>query len=186
MGKKKPEIMRPYAEKFVAGAIEERLQRDDRASEIWDNIVKFGGYGFNKSHSTAYALITYQTAYLKANHRTRLHGGEPLVRDGGLGQGQGARSTTRKRAGIAVRGPDIARSGWEFEPEDGAIRFGFGAIKGTGEQAIAAMVAARARARRARPAARAPRPVPRDRPAGDAAHRLGGADQGRLLRCGRP
>jgi DNA polymerase-3 subunit alpha len=142
MGKKKPEVMRPYAEQFVAGAIQAGCS-EATAKEIWENIVKFGGYGFNKSHSTAYAMITYQTAYLKANHRTafmvanlscELENSDKvkvLIDDA-------------KRAGIAVRGPDITRSGWHFEPEDGAIRFGFGAIKGTGERAIAAMVAARA------------------------------------------
>src|SRR5688500_20240747 len=69
MGKKKPEIMAKYAAQFVKGAVDHGA-REQVARETWYNIVKFGGYGFNKSHSTAYALITYQTAYPKAKDRT--------------------------------------------------------------------------------------------------------------------
>ena len=71
VGKKKPEIMAQFSAQFVEGAktngCEERV-----ASEIWDNIVKFGGYGFNKSHSTAYALLTWHTAYLKTHFKKEL------------------------------------------------------------------------------------------------------------------
>ena len=145
MGKKKPEIMEKFSAQFLAGA-RENGARDAVGREIWDHMVKFGGYGFNKSHSTAYAVITYQTAYLKANHRAAFlaanlsceMGDSDKVRDF-LGDA--------RRAGIAIRPPDIVRSAWEFEADSDGIRYGFGAIKGTGEKAIEAVHAARARLR---------------------------------------
>jgi DNA polymerase-3 subunit alpha len=100
MGKKKPEIMQAFSEQFVRGARERGCSEKD-AREIWDNIVKFGGYGFNKSHSTAYALITYQTAWCKANHRAAFMAANlscemrPRTRCKRC-------STTPRRAGIAV------------------------------------------------------------------------------------
>ncbi|MEM6676146.1 MAG: DNA polymerase III subunit alpha, partial [Planctomycetota bacterium] len=69
MGKKKPEIMQKFSAQFIEGAVANGCD-EEVARTTWDNIIKFGGYGFNKSHSAAYALITYQTAYLKAHHRT--------------------------------------------------------------------------------------------------------------------
>jgi DNA polymerase-3 subunit alpha len=143
MGKKKPEIMAKFAEQFVAGARKSGCS-EALAREIWDNIVKFGGYGFNKSHSTAYALITYQTAYLKANHRVEFLAANLACE---MESSDKVKSLVddAKRAHVAVLPPDVRRSCWAFEPEDGAIRFGLGAIKGTGEKAIAAFEAARAR-----------------------------------------
>jgi DNA polymerase-3 subunit alpha len=143
MGKKKPEIMQKFAEKFVAGAVSNGCSAP-AAQEIWDNIVKFGGYGFNKSHSTAYAVITYQTAWLKANHRTAFLAGNMSCE---MGDSDKIRAFAEdcKRSGIAVLPPDVRRSGWEFEPEGQAIRFGLGAIKGTGQKAIEHIVQARAR-----------------------------------------
>jgi DNA polymerase-3 subunit alpha len=143
MGKKKPEIMQKFAEKFVAGAVSNGCSAP-AAQEIWDNIVKFGGYGFNKSHSTAYAVITYQTAWLKANHRTAFLAGNMSCE---MGDSDKIRAFVEdcKKSSVAVLAPDIAKSGWEFEPEGDAIRFGLGAIKGTGQKAIENLVAARAR-----------------------------------------
>ena len=143
MGKKKPEILQKFAEQFVAGALTNGCA-EGVAREIWDNIVKFGGYGFNKSHSTAYAMITYQTAYLKANYRTAF-----LAANLSCEMSESAKVKEliddATRAGIEVRGLHIERSTWEFEPEDDAIRFGLGAVKGTGQKAIEALVCARAR-----------------------------------------
>jgi len=141
MGKKKPEILAKFASKFVAGAVANGCS-EAVARETWDNIEKFGGYGFNKSHSTAYALITLHTAYLKANHRSaflaanmscEMHDSDKIK----------AFVDDARRCGVELRGPDVLRSGWEFEPEEGAIRFGLGAVKGTGERAIQALVRAR-------------------------------------------
>ena len=141
MGKKKPEVMQAFSQQFVEGAVARGCDKR-AAQEIWDNIVKFGGYGFNKSHSTAYAMITYQTAYMKANHRTAFLAAN-LSCEMENSDKVKVLIDDAKRSGIEVRGPDIARSAWQFEPEDDAIRFGFGAIKGTGEKAVAALVASR-------------------------------------------
>jgi DNA polymerase-3 subunit alpha len=143
MGKKKPEIMEKFAAQFVAGAAKNGCP-EPVARETWDNIVKFGGYGFNKSHSTAYALITYQTAYLKANHRVEFLAAN-MACEMETSDKVKALFDDARRAGVEVRGPDLRRSNWRFEPEQGAIRYGLGAIKGTGERAIEALLAARAR-----------------------------------------
>jgi DNA polymerase-3 subunit alpha len=145
MGKKKPEIMAKFSQSFLEGA-ERNGCAWNVAQEIWDNIVKFGGYGFNKSHSAAYAMITWRTAFLKANHRKEflaanmsceMHDSDKIkdfVDDA-------------QRAGIRTLAPSIARSEWEFVPEEEGIRFGFGAIKGTGSKAIENALAARERLR---------------------------------------
>ncbi len=143
MGKKKPEIMAKYAEQFVAGA-SGRGASEAVAREIWDNIVKFGGYGFNKSHSTAYALITYQTAYLKANFRAEFLAANFSCEMGNSDKVKELLDAARK-SGLKVLPPDMRISGWEFEPEGEAIRFGLGAIKGTGQRAVQALLAVRDR-----------------------------------------
>ncbi|MDF1797589.1 MAG: DNA polymerase III subunit alpha [Planctomycetota bacterium] len=141
MGKKKPEIMEKFSAQFVEGAVSNGCDAG-LARDIWTNIVKFGGYGFNKSHSTAYALISYQTAYLKAHHRIEFLAAnlscemqdsdklKKLIDDG-------------RRAGIEFLQADVMHSEWHFVPENGKIRFGLGGIKGTGSKAIEALVAAR-------------------------------------------
>ena len=143
MGKKKPEIMEKFSAQFVAGAVKNGCAQNV-AQEVWDNILKFGGYGFNKSHSTAYAVLTYQTAYLKANHRSAFLAANMSCEMSSSAKVKDFLDDAR-RASVEVRPPNIERSHWEFEPEEGALRFGFGAIKGTGPKAIEALVAARAR-----------------------------------------
>ncbi|MEM7309471.1 MAG: DNA polymerase III subunit alpha [Planctomycetota bacterium] len=141
MGKKKPEIMAKFSEKFLTGAAANGC-KEAAAQEIWDNIVKFGGYGFNKSHSAAYALITWRTAFLKANFRRQflaanmsceMHDSDKikdLIDDAQL-------------ADITMLPPSVEHSEWEFLPEGDGVRFGFGAIKGTGPKAIDAVLGAR-------------------------------------------
>ncbi|MCC7011968.1 MAG: DNA polymerase III subunit alpha [Planctomycetes bacterium] len=136
MGKKKPEIMEKFAAQFVAGAVKNGCA-EDAAREIWENIVKFGGYGFNKSHSTAYALITYQTAYLKANHRVEFLAAN-MACEMESSEKVKALIDDAKRAHVVVHPPDLRTSRWHFEPHAGAVRYGLGAIKGTGERAIGA------------------------------------------------
>jgi DNA polymerase-3 subunit alpha len=143
MGKKKPEIMEKFSGQFIAGAVSNGCAKHT-AQEIWDNMVKFGGYGFNKSHSTAYAMLTYQTAYLKANHRTEFTAANLSCEMSDSDKVKGFVDDAR-RAGIAMLPPQIERSTWEFEPEGTGIRFGFGAIKGTGEKAVQALIDARER-----------------------------------------
>lgn len=146
MGKKKPEIMQKFSAQFIEGAVANGCD-EETARTTWDNIVKFGGYGFNKSHSAAYALITYQTAYLKAHHRTDF-----LAANFSCEMSDSDKIKDfiddSKRAGIQVLLPSASRSEWEFVPEKATgggegIRFGFGAVKGTGKAAIEAMCKAR-------------------------------------------
>ena len=145
MGKKKPEIMEKFAARFVEGAVKNGCA-ENIARETWDNIVKFGGYGFNKSHSTAYAVLTYQTAFLKANHRAAFLAANLSCEMSDSDKVKAFVDDARK-AQIAVLPPQIEKSAWGFELEGDSIRYGFGAIKGTGEKAIESLAAARERVR---------------------------------------
>ncbi|MDA1264562.1 MAG: DNA polymerase III subunit alpha [Planctomycetota bacterium] len=143
MGKKKPEIMQKFSAQFLEGAVANGCP-EQIAQETWDNIVKFGGYGFNKSHSAAYALITYQTAFMKANFRTAFLAANFSCEMGDSDKVKNFLDDCR-RAHIEILPPSAARSCWEFLPEgQSAIRFGFGAVKGTGIKAIEAMERVRA------------------------------------------
>ncbi len=143
MGKKKPEIMQKFSDQFVSGAVKNGCA-EEAAKQIWDNILKFGGYGFNKSHSTAYAVLTYQTAYLKANFRSAF-----LAANLSCEMSNSAKVREfvedAKKSGVEILAPSIERSVWEFEPEARSVRYGFGAIKGTGQKAVEALVSARAK-----------------------------------------
>jgi DNA polymerase-3 subunit alpha len=142
MGKKDKEEMARHRDIFIAGAEKNGLTRA-KATTLFDLMEKFAGYGFNKSHAAAYALIAYQTAYLKAHHPAAFMAANlSLVMD----------DTDKVRAlyddavanGLAILPPDVNVSNYRFEPVDrGHIRYGLGGIKGTGEQAIEAIVAAR-------------------------------------------
>jgi DNA polymerase-3 subunit alpha len=143
MGKKKPEEMAKQREVFVSGAERNGLSRT-KAVALFDLMEKFAGYGFNKSHSAAYALVAYQTAWLKVHHPAAFMAANlSLVMD----------DTDKVRAlrddalalGLEVLPPDVNASNWRFEPVDPRrIRYGLGGIKGTGQQAVEAIVAARA------------------------------------------
>ena len=142
MGKKKPEIMQAFSAQFIEGATSRGCSKDV-AEQVWENVVKFGGYGFNKSHSAAYALITYQTAYMKANYRTAFLAAN-LSCEMSNSDTVKAFVEDARHSNIEVLPPDVRHSCWEFEPEGNAIRFGMGAIKGTGHKAIEALESARA------------------------------------------
>jgi DNA polymerase-3 subunit alpha len=142
MGKKKPEEMAKQRDIFVAGAEKNGLARA-KAAQLFDLMEKFAGYGFNRSHSAAYALVAYQTAYFKAHHAAAFMAANlSLVMD----------DTDKVKSfyddavaqGLTVLPPDINASRYRFEPVDvRSIRYGLGGIKGTGEAAINAIVAAR-------------------------------------------
>ena len=138
MGKKKPEEMAKQRKIFMQGAEKNRVPAD-KAEQIFDLMEKFAGYGFNKSHSAAYALISYQTAYLKA-HYPRAFMAATMSCDMGNSDKIAALVSDCRSMGIEVLSPDINASDWEFRPEQEAIRFGLGAIKGVGEAAIRAVV----------------------------------------------
>ncbi len=138
MGKKKAEEMAKLREKFVQGALERGIQAD-KAEKLYDQMAQFAKYGFNKSHSTAYAMIAYQTAYLKAHYPTEFMAALLSVEMGS--SEKLARYIDRCRAmGIEVLPPDVNRSDLHFTVEGDKIRFGLAGIKNVGEGAAEMIV----------------------------------------------
>ncbi|MHC4884675.1 MAG: DNA polymerase III subunit alpha [Planctomycetota bacterium] len=137
MGKKMIEIMNEYREKFMVQAAD--TTGSDIAGEIFDQIEYFAGYGFNKSHSACYALIAYQTAFLK-HHYPR----EFMAAQMTAAMGDNAKLVDYigecGRIGFTVLGPDINASRAEFTVVGDDLRFGLGAIKGVGVKALEEMV----------------------------------------------
>ncbi|HEX3726145.1 MAG TPA: DNA polymerase III subunit alpha, partial [Pirellulales bacterium] len=146
ISKKKLPVIAKYREQFVAGAIDKGLDRK-RATELFGMIEKFAGYGFNKSHSTAYALIAYMTAYLKAHYPVEfmaaLLSGDIDGRNFKKKDALVEHLEDCRRMGIEVVPPDVNRSDADFTVADGKIYFGLCAIKGCGLSASRALVAAR-------------------------------------------
>jgi DNA polymerase-3 subunit alpha len=141
MGKKKPEEMKKQTERFVSGAVARGIDRA-KAEEVFDLVAKFAEYGFAKSHSAAYALITYQTAYLKANH-PREYLAALLTVESGNHDKLTRYIAHAREMGIAVLPPDVNESVRDFTTAEGGIRFGLAGIKNVGDGAIEAIVAAR-------------------------------------------
>jgi DNA polymerase-3 subunit alpha len=142
MGKKDQAAMDRQRDIFVNGAEKNGLPRA-KASQLFELMQKFAGYGFNKSHAAAYALIAFQTAYCKAHHPAAFMAANlSLVMDDTDKVRQLHDDTIAQ--GLTVLPPDVNASNFRFEPVDAKqIRYGLGGIKGTGEQAINAIVAAR-------------------------------------------
>ena len=142
MGKKKVEEMAQQRDIFVKGAIKNNVS-EQNAILLFDLMEKFAGYGFNKSHAAAYALIAYQTAYLKAHYPAELLAA-CLSGDMDDTDKVNVFYEDCKLNGITLLPPDINQSVYYFVPVDSkTIRYGLGAIKGTGEAAINAIVRAR-------------------------------------------
>ena len=146
MGKKKKEEMDRLRDEFIDGA-DDRGFDIEKARHIFDLCYKFAEYGFNKSHSAAYALISYQTAYLKANYSVE-YMAALLSSILGLGDRTSLYIQECRSMGIPILPPDINQSGVDFTivaVEDGkhAIRFGMGAVKNVGEAAIENIIASR-------------------------------------------
>jgi DNA polymerase-3 subunit alpha len=145
MGKKKPEEMAQQRDIFVSGAERNGLSRS-KATQLFDLMEKFAGYGFNKSHAAAYALLAYQTAYMKAHHPAAFVAANlSAVMD----------DTDKVRQfyedglqnGLTILPPDVNASDYRFAPVDRrTLRYGLGAVRGTGESAIRAILEARSRA----------------------------------------
>ena len=132
MGKKKVEEMAQQREVFVNGASKKNID-EKKANEIFDLIDKFSGYGFNKSHSVAYAYISYQTAWLKAHFPAPFMA---AVLSGVMDDTDRVAFTVgeSKKKGVKVISPDINQSEYEFSINDiKTIVYGLGAIKGVGE-----------------------------------------------------
>ena len=141
MGKKKPEVLAAQRERFLAGATALGVL-PAVANEVFDLMEKFGGYGFNKSHSAAYALVAYQTAYLKAHYPAEFLAATltSVMNDSDK---IGYFIEECRKHGIAILPPDINRSSLSFSVENGAIRFGLAAVKNVGEGAIESILQAR-------------------------------------------
>jgi DNA polymerase-3 subunit alpha len=145
MGKKKVDVMEREKSTFMAGAAKRDVSEKD-AQAIWELMEHFAGYGFNKSHSAAYALVAYQTAYLKAHYREHFLAAV-LTNDKDNTDKLVEYVNECRETGIEILGPCVGRSGRYFTVEDGGIRFGLAAVKGVGEGAVDAILEARERIR---------------------------------------
>ncbi len=142
MGKKKPEEMAKQREVFVKGATERGVEAE-RAEYIFNQMETFAGYGFNKSHAAAYALIAYQTAWLKA-HFTEAYMAAVLTADIDNTDRLVVLKDDCKQFGIALEPPDVNASVFAFTVAGPRrIRYGLGALKGVGQSAVDAIVSER-------------------------------------------
>lgn len=141
MGKKKAEEMAQQRERFVEGAIQ-RGYPQKKIEKIFDLMAQFAGYGFNKSHSAAYALLAYQTAYLKTHYPVEFMAALLTSVTGNTDDVVKYINECREM-GIAVEPPDINVSDANFTPHGSAIRFGLAAVKNVGHNAIESIVAGR-------------------------------------------
>ncbi|HWJ76189.1 MAG TPA: DNA polymerase III subunit alpha [Kaistia sp.] len=141
MGKKIKAEMDAQRARFVDGAVAQGLAKD-RADLIFDLLAKFADYGFNKSHAAAYALVSYHTAYLKANYPTEFLAASMTLDMGNTDKVNDFRREAL-RLGIEVGLPSVNRSGAVFDVEDGRILYSLAAIKGVGAQAVEHLVEAR-------------------------------------------
>ena len=147
MGKKIKEEMDKQRQTFIKGAVENDLS-EQLASDVFDQISAFAGYGFNKSHAAAYALVSYQTAYLKANYPEEFLAAS-MALDAGSTDKLAVFRQECQREEIEVRPPDVNHSGASFTvelPSNGgraAVRYALGAIRNVGAEAMSHLVAER-------------------------------------------
>jgi len=146
ISKKKESLISQNYEKFIEGAVEQEMSKKD-ANEIWELIIKFAGYGFNKSHSTAYALIAYMTAYLKAHYPVEfmaaLLSGDIPGRNFKRKDSLVEHLEDCQRMDIEVVPPDVNSSDVDFSVAENRIHFGLSAIKACGGGAADAVATAR-------------------------------------------
>ncbi len=142
MGKKKLEEMVQQRELFRAGAAKQHISQE-KADEVFDLMEKFAGYGFNKSHAAAYSLLAYHTGWLKVHYTAEFYAANMTIEMGDTDKLRVLYGDALEM-GITFEAPDVNRGVYRFEPvTDQSVRYGLGAIKGSGEQAIESMVAAR-------------------------------------------
>jgi DNA polymerase-3 subunit alpha len=142
MGKKKPEEMAKHRETIAAGA-KEKGYDPALAEQLFDLMTKFAEYGFNKSHTAAYAVVTYHTAWLKAHHCAAFMAATMSSDMDNTDTVKIFYEDTIANK-VKVLGPDVNASNYRFEPVDrSTIRYGLGAVKGTGEQAVNVILKAR-------------------------------------------
>ena len=144
MGKKIKAEMDAQRATFVEGCATHNNISATKANELFDLIDKFAGYGFNKSHAAAYALVAYHTAWLKAHHRPEFYAAS-MSFDMALTDKLGIFAEDMRRGGIECLPPDINSSHAFFTVEDGAVRYALGALKGVGEKAMDSLVEERER-----------------------------------------
>jgi DNA polymerase-3 subunit alpha len=142
MGKKKKEVMQDERRRFLEGVAAQGSADARVAGAFFDQMETFAAYGFNKSHSAAYALITYETAYLKAHYPTEFMAGLLSLEAGDIDSTYKNMAECRDR-GIPVLQPDVNESRDDFTARGDTIRCGLGAVKGVGSKAIEAVIAAR-------------------------------------------
>src|SRR5499427_1778449 len=140
MGKKKAEEMAAQREKFVAGARAKGFKDEKKITRIFDLMEQFAGYGFNKSHSAAYAVLAYRTAFLKA-HYPQYFMAAILTSERGSQEKIVKYINECREMGIAILPPDVNVSDVFFTPSATGIRFGLAAIKNVGESAISSIIA---------------------------------------------
>ncbi len=143
ISKKRPKEMARQKERFLEGTTQNRLDRD-KAGHVYELIEKFGGYGFNKSHSVAYAMIAYWTAYLKAHYPVQFMAAL-LTEDMGSQDKTIKNIAECKEMGISILPPDINESQANFAVVGEGIRFGMAAVKNVGIKAVEAIVHERER-----------------------------------------
>ncbi|MBZ5646860.1 MAG: DNA polymerase III subunit alpha [Acidobacteriia bacterium] len=141
MGKKDPKEMAKQRQRFVVGATERGFP-EQKVAKIFDLMEQFAGYGFNKSHSAAYALLAYHTAYLKTHHPVEFMAAL-LTSQVGSTDSVVKYINECREMGIPVEPPDVNVSDANFTPHDNAIRFGLAAVKNVGHNAIESILKAR-------------------------------------------
>jgi len=141
MSKKKASAMAGQRQRFIEGATQRGFPRR-KVEKIFDLMAQFAGYGFNKSHSAAYAYLAYITAYLKAHYPVEFMCALLTSETGNTAKVVKYINECREM-GIKVLPPDVHASDLDFTPDQGAIRFGLGAVKNLGQSAVEAIVQAR-------------------------------------------
>jgi DNA polymerase-3 subunit alpha len=146
MGKKKVEEMAKQRERFIQGALDRGLPQK-KVEKIFDLMEQFAGYGFNKSHSAAYAYLAYVTGYLKAHYPVDFMAALLTSETGNTAKVVKYINECREM-GIPILPPDVDHSEWSFTPDGGpqtgkGIRFGLGAVKNLGQSAVEAITQAR-------------------------------------------
>jgi DNA polymerase III subunit alpha len=147
MGKKDADEMARHRQIFRDGASKNDIN-EEKADEIFDLMEKFAGYGFNKSHAAAYSLLAYHTAWIKVHYTAEFFCANMTIEMGDTDKlkilFEDAQRPILGKPGISFEPPDVNRGVYRFEPVSATvIRYGLGAIKGTGQQAVEAIVAAR-------------------------------------------
>ena len=141
MGKKIRKEMEAQRERFVSGCVENGIEKA-KANEIFDLLERFAEYGFNKSHAAAYALVAYQTAYMKANHPVEFLAASMTLDMGNTDKLSEFRAEA-ERLGLKVDPPSVNRSEVAFEVDGNTIVYALAALKGVGRQAVESIVEAR-------------------------------------------